>query len=210
MKAKFFLFSALCLIIFSSCTITVDFEDETGTFSAYVSAYSPYVTDGSYGSNQSNITNCPSPIAKSAFEYAKLYVASDTVYKLGAQDPLRSIQIDCSGLVIMCYKYALVNTKYQLLVSDMTANYMYTNASTHIEKADLKKGNLIFMGEPGCTSVTHIALFGKHENGRIYFIDSTQKDTNNDGVYDIDGVTYRDYPEDDARFKAFGRMRVRY
>ena len=92
----------------------------------------------------------------------------------------------------------------------MTASYMYTNASTHIDKADLKKGNLIFMGEADSNSVTHIALFEKIENGRIYFIDSTQKDTNGDGINAIDGVSYRDYPEDDSRFKAFGRMRVKY
>ena len=152
----------------------------------------------------------PDEISERAYSFAELYEQSDTEYHLGGQDPVRAIQIDCSGLIVMCYKYALVDTKYQLLVSDMSANYMYTNASTHIDKADLKKGNLIFMGEAGSNSVTHIALFEKIENGRIYFIDSTQKDTNGDGINDIDGVSYRDYPEDDSRFKAFGRMRVKY
>ena len=152
----------------------------------------------------------PDEISERAYSFAELYEQSDTEYHLGGQDPVRAIQIDCSGLIIMCYKYALVDTKYQLLVSDMSANYMYKNASTHIDKADLKKGNLIFMGEASSNSVTHIALFEKIENGRIYFIDSTQKDTNGDGINDIDGVTYRDYPEDDSRFKAFGRMRVKY
>ena len=129
-------------------------------------------------------------ISERAYSFAELYEQSDTEYHLGGQDPVRAIQIDCSGLIIMCYKYALVDTKYQLLVSDMTANYMYTNASTHIDKADLKKGNLIFMGEADSNSVTHIALFEKIENGRIYFIDSTQKDTNGDGINDIDGMFY--------------------
>ena len=154
--------------------------------------------------------DAPDSISERAYSFAELYEQSDTEYHLGGQDPVRAIQIDCSGLIIMCYKYALVDTKYQLLLSDMSANYMYTNASTHIDKADLKKGNLIFMGEAGSNLVTHIALFDKIENGRIYFIDSTQKDTNGDGINDIDGVTYRDYPEDDSRFKAFGRMRVKY
>lgn len=67
-----------------------------------------------------------------------------------------------------------------------------------------------YLGEAGSNSLTHIALFDKLENGRIFFIDSTQKDTNGDGVNDIDGVTYRDYAEDDSQFKAFGRMRVKY
>ena len=61
-----------------------------------------------------------------------MYEQSDTEYHLGGQAPVRAIQIDCSGLIIICYKYALVDTKYQLLVSDMTANYMYTNASTDL------------------------------------------------------------------------------
>ena len=154
--------------------------------------------------------DAPDEISERAYSFAELYEQSETEYHLGGQDPVRAIQIDCSGLIVMCYKYALVDTKYQLLVSDMTANYMYTNASTHIDKADLKKGNLIFMGETNSDSVTHIALFDKLENGRIYFIDSTQKDTNGDGVNDIDGVSYRDYTEDDSRFKAFGRMRLKY
>ena len=34
----------------------------------------------------------------------------------------------------MSYKYALVDTKYQLLENDRTANYMYQNASAIIDK----------------------------------------------------------------------------
>ena len=201
MKAKFFLFSALCLIIFSSCTITVDFEDETGTFSAYVSAYSPYVTDGSYGSNQSNITNCPSPIAKSAFEYAKLYAASDTVYKLGAQDPLRSIQIDCSGLVIMCYKYALKNTGYSLVQSDMSSSYMYEHAS--IRTTTPRRGDLIFMGDSNSSKITHVAIFDRFEGDQVYFIDSTS-------VGRTTGVSERHYSRNDKRIKSYGIMKLKY
>ena len=201
MKAKFFLFSALCLIIFSSCTITVDFEDETGTFSAYVSAYSPYVTDGSYGSNQSNITNCPSPIAKSAFEYAKLYAASDTVYKLGAQDPLRSIQIDCSGLIIMCYKYALKNTGYSLVQSDMSSSYMYEHAS--IRTTTPRRGDLIFMGDSNSSKITHVAIFDRFEGDQVYFIDSTS-------VGRTTGVSERHYSRNDKRIKSYGIMKLKY
>lgn len=154
--------------------------------------------------------DAPAEISERAYYFAELYEPSDTEYHLGGQDPVRAIQIDCFGLIILCYKYALVDTKYQLLLPDMAANYMFKNASTHINKADLKKGNLIFMGDAGSSEVTHIALFEKFENGRIYFIDNTQKDINGDGINDIDGVTYRDYPENDARFKAFGRMRLKY
>src|SRR5574344_545537 len=77
----------------------------------------------------------PAEIAQRAFNFAELYEQYETVYVLGGQDPARSaIKIDCSGLIIMCYKYALVDTKYQLLENDMTANYMYQNASAIIDK----------------------------------------------------------------------------
>lgn len=153
----------------------------------------------------------PAEIAERAFNFAELYEQSETVYVLGGQDPARSaIKIDCSGLIIMSYKYALVDTKYQLLENDMTANYMYQNASTIIKKEQLRKGDLIFMGEADSDKVTHIAVFEKSENGIIYFIDSTQKDTDGDGVDDINGVTRRNYSENDKRFKAFGIMRIKY
>lgn len=159
----------------------------------------------------------PSEIAARAFSFAELYESSDTVYGWGGQDPVRSIKIDCSGLVIMCYKYALVDTKYQLLLPDMSANYMYEKASTHIEKSALRKGDLLFMVNldedgkvPENPTVSHIALFEKIEDGKIHFIDSTKKDSDDDGIIDIDGVTRRCYSEDDLRFYAFGRMRVRY
>ena len=97
-----------------------------------------------------------------------------------------------------------------LLENDMTANYMYQNASTIIDKSNLRKGDLIFMGEADSDKITHIAIFEKSENGIIYFIDSTQNDINGDGVDDINGVTRRNYSENDKRFKAFGIMRIKY
>ena len=156
------------------------------------------------------IINAPAEIAERAYRFAELYAQSETAYAFGGQDALRAIQIDCSGLVIMCYKYALVDTKHSLLLPDMTADYMYRNAATMIDKSELKKGNVIFMGEAESQKITHIALFDRTENGNIYFIDSTQKDTNGDGINDIDGVTHRFYAENDARFKGFGMMRIRY
>lgn len=142
-------------------------------------------------------------IVARAYKFAELYKDSDTKYKYGGQDAVRTIYIDCSGLVIMCYKYALVDTKYSLLKSDMTANYIFFNASTKIDKESLRQGDLIFMGELNSSEITHIAIFSKIENEQIYFIDSTQKD-------DIDGVTERNYSINDKRFKSFGIMRVKY
>lgn len=147
--------------------------------------------------------DAPNEIVERAYKFAELYKNSDTKYKYGGQDAVRSIYIDCSGLVIMCYKYALVDTKYSLLESDMTANYIFKNASTKAEKENLRQGDLIFMGELNSSEVTHIAIFNKIENEQIYFIDSTQKD-------DIDGVTERSYSINDKRFKSFGIMRIKY
>jgi len=48
------------------------------------------------------------------------------------------------------------------------------------------------------------------ENEKVYFIDSTQKDDNNDGVYEINGVTARNYEKNDSRIKAYGKMRLAY
>ena len=146
---------------------------------------------------------CPAEIANRAFSFAELYEAADTIYEWGGQDPVRSaIGIDCSGLVVMCYKYALVDTRYSLILPDMSSGYIYQNAANIVPVSGIRKGDLIFMGEKDSLSVTHIALFDRMENGRIYFIDSTEKD-------DINGVTRRFYDADDARFKAFGQMKLK-
>lgn len=155
-------------------------------------------------SENGTVVDCPAEIAARAFRFAELYRDSDTVYEWGGQDPVRSaIAIDCSGLVVMCYKYATVDTKYSLLLSDMSAGYMRENSAAIIELEQMRRGDLIFMGEEDSSDVTHIALFDCMENGSVYFIDSTEKD-------DISGVSRRSYSKDDGRFKAFGIMRLRY
>ena len=155
-------------------------------------------------SDNFTVIDCPTDIAARAFRFAELYKDSDTEYGLGGQSPVRSaISIDCSGLVIMCYKYAMVDTKYSLLVSDMTAAYMYKNASSPVTLDKMRQGDLIFMGEADSSVVSHIAIFDCVENGNIYFIDSTEKG-------DINGVTRRCYAVDNSRFKAFGIMKIQY
>lgn len=65
-----------------------------------------------------------------AFKFAEEYEKSDTEYKWGGQSPLRAVlQLDCSGLVVMCYKYAIVDTGYSLIEDDMSSSFMYENAS---------------------------------------------------------------------------------
>jgi len=115
--------------------------------------------------------DCPDEICERAFEFALLYKETGMKYEHGGQSPLRFAGIDCSGLVVMCYKYALVDTKYRLLFDDASANAVYTNYST--PTIFPRRGDLIFMGEVDTISVTHIAIFDKMENGKVYFIDST-------------------------------------
>ena len=150
------------------------------------------------------VVDCPAEIAARAFRFAELYEDSETIYEWGGQSPLRSaIAIDCSGLVIMCYKYAMVDTKYSLLLSDMSAGYMYENAASIVPLEKMRKGDLIFMGEEDSQKVTHIALFDCKEDGNVYFIDSTEKEN-------ISGVSRRSYESDDKRFKSFGVMKLQY
>ncbi len=148
-----------------------------------------------------NVIDCPEEIANSAFEFAELYEKEDTVYVWGGQDPLRAIRLDCSGLVVMCYTYALENTDYKLLLPDMASSYMCENASTHVLLEDMRHGDLLFMGDKGDTkTVNHIAIFDCVKNGRIYFIDCTNS---------VNKVSRRSYPVNDTHFKYFGMMRVK-
>lgn len=141
-------------------------------------------------------------IKNRAFEFAKLYAESDTEYECGGQSPVRTVKkIDCSGLVIMCYKYALVDTKFTLLENDMTSSYMYEYASE--KTLSPERGDLIFMGEVGTNKITHIAIYDKEENGEIYFIDSTQNET-------VNGVTERHYEKTSEKIKSFGIMKLKY
>lgn len=158
-------------------------------------------TDGAED-KEYTVVDCSKEIKTRAFRFAELYRDSDTEYVLGGQSPVRAaIQIDCSGLVIMCYKYAIVDTKYLLIESDMTANYIFKNASTITETPE--QGDLIFMGELGTDSVTHIAIYDREENGEIYFIDCTDNG-------EVNGVTERHYAKNNKKFKSFGVMKLKF
>ena len=152
------------------------------------------------------IITAPKDIRGRAFRFAELYRDSDTEYEWGGQTPVRAaIKIDCSGLVVMCYKYALVDTKYLLIENDMSSAYIYEHASEPTTSPE--RGDLIFMGseepEDGEPKISHIAIFDREENGEIYFIDSTDNGT-------VNGVTERHYPTDSKKFKAFGIMKIKY
>lgn len=153
------------------------------------------------------IVSCPKEIKEKAYYYASLYEKEDSEYLLGAQDPLpRTIKMDCSGLIVMCYSYALKDTPYSLLEEDMAVDYMYHSASIPTNKPS--KGDLIFMGAKDDKGTpTHIAIFEKIVDNNVYFIDATNK-TNDDGSV-INGITHRYYPTSDPRIKGYGKMKLK-
>lgn len=189
-RIALFLVPVYFISLFVSCR---PFDDEKGTDT---------------GTDEGVIVECPEDIASRAFSFAELYRDSDTEYKWGGQDPLRSIKLDCSGLVVMCYKYALVDTSYSLLFDDTTAYMMFAKFSFETESP--RKGDLVFMGSENEDKVSHIALFSGTEEDTdtnyVVFIDSTQK--RDDEGKEINGVTERKYKKDDKRIKAFGRMKL--
>lgn len=145
--------------------------------------------------------DCPADIANGAFYFAQQYINSGIPYVYGGQSPLRSAGIDCSGLVVMCYKYALVDTKYSLIQTDMSTAYMYDYAITKTNINNLRKGDLIFFVNDN--SINHLGIFSHIENDNIYFIDSTKIEAEN-----INGVTLRHFPLSDNRIKGGGIMRL--
>lgn len=180
---KSLLFFGLVILIFSSCS----FEFLTGI---------RYVT------SSFTTIDCPTEIISRAFKFAELYEKEDTVYEWGGEDPLRNtIGIDCSGLVIMCYKYAMVDTEYKLLNEDMTAQNIHDYASTKKSVSSVQKGDLVFIGPEGSKEITHIGFFQKYEDNIVYILDSSS---------DSNGVHYNTYSVDSKKIKGYGRMRVKY
>ena len=155
------------------------------------------------------IVECPANIAARVYDYAVKYSEADTEYQWGGQDPLRAIQVDCSGLVIRCYQYALEGTGYSLLLPDMSSAYMYENAATLVPLEFLRPGDLIFMGEKNSSNITHIAIYARTEGDTIYFIDSTEKSSEGKAPA-VNGVTERSYSRTDKRFKSGGIMWLKH
>jgi|GEM_PF-883852 len=149
------------------------------------------------------IISCPSEIATRALFFAKEYKNRETIYEWGGRDGLRSIGIDCSGLIVRCYRYAVSEvTGYSLTFENATVETLFNK---HSFKTDNPvAGDLIFMGDEDESFPTHIALYVKIVNNNIYFIDSTKKD----GAAPINGVTERFYNKDDKRFKSFAKIKV--
>ena len=149
--------------------------------------------------------SCPKEIAARALFFANEYKNRDTIYEWGGRDGLRSIGIDCSGLIVRCYRYAVSEqTGYSLTFENATVKTLFNKHS--IKTDNPVAGDLIFMGDENESFPTHIALYVKIVDNDIYFIDSTKKDTP-DGK-NINGVTERYYHKTDKRFKSFGKIKI--
>ena len=152
--------------------------------------------------NTPELIECPEAIAKKALIHAIDYSNADTEYSWSGREPLRSIKVDCSGLVVNCYKYAVNKTQYSLPFQDATVSTIFSQWSVKINSP--RQGDLIFMGD-NKNDPTHMSLFVKEDDAYIFFIDSTLKPEDN-----INGVSERFYPKDDNRFLSFGRLLVTY
>ena len=145
------------------------------------------------------ILEAPDTIRHNAWIEADSYLGME--YEWGGQDfPPRGI--DCSGLVVNVYYSAVQGTRYCLLFSDASVLNIYESYSHETDQPE--QGDLIFMGDADSDQISHIAIFGEIKQETVHFIDSTLKDDP-----PINGVTYRKYPLNDPRIKAFGRLLLR-
>lgn len=137
----------------------------------------------------------PESVRNAALMYAQKYAELGAVYEWGAQDPLpKIIKVDCSGLVVRCYQYACSDFGYSLPFTDMNAAGMAEYCDT---VSPPEAGDLIFMGDNN--SISHVALFEKFENQKVYFIDSTDL---------TGGVSERSYPLDSDKIIQYGRLHL--
>ena len=134
-------------------------------------------------------------IRNQVLEYAELYCKADTEYVWGGQDTLRSIKVDCSGMVINCYKYGIKGTNYKLLFDDTTSSNLYSKFTNHTTNP--KPGDLIFMGDKNSSTINHVGIFVKFDNEYVHFIDATE------GI----GVSKRKYQKSNKVIKGYGEMK---
>lgn len=159
----------LCLIL--SCNVNVRFTDEEKKYKT-----------------EESITNkgieAPESIRLKAYESAAYYVYKKIPYVWGGDyyiEPTRSNGVDCSGLIINNYKYAVKDTEYSLPFSDSTAQNMYLKYTNPVSNPE--KGDLIFWRNKQ-DQIYHVAIFEKESGDYYYFIDSTEFEG-------VNGVTYR-------------------
>jgi hypothetical protein len=156
----------------------------------------------SFSPDTVNKIECPKDIGEKVVEYAKMYVERDTEYEWGGQDFLEkngTIKIDCSGLIVNCFKYSVAGTRYSLFFDDAAVIDFYNMWTINVN--DPRAGDLIFMGEVGNIPPSHMSIFVRMDNENIYFIDTTLKDEEG-----INGVNERYYIKNDPKFISFARL----
>ncbi|QEN03930.1 CHAP domain-containing protein [Thiospirochaeta perfilievii] len=142
----------------------------------------------------------PELVRLKAYFAAEYYLESELNYQLGGNEtvyvpPYRSLikGIDCSGLIINVFKYAVENTDYVLpfgynngILNDKTADELYKYFTVNVSNPG--KGDLIFWKDKN-DNAFHVAILEKIESGYYHFIEANELPS-----YDIDGVGYRTLP----------------
>ena len=172
-------------------------KDETVGNGNQSNGYDDYSNNsGSYNSYTPS-----SELGGRVVEEALVYTGIPTYYATGGQDMARGIKrIDCSGLVINCYKNALKGTDYTLPFNDTTAYNLFAQYSTPTDNPE--PGDLIFMSYD--SYVDHVGIFTEIRGNEIYFIDATLNQYNKSGQ----SVNVRHYPIGDYRVSGFGKMTI--
>ena len=137
----------------------------------------------------------PRPLREEAYRTAEQYIGME--YEWGGQDHYSVKGIDCSGLVVGCYREATEDTRYILPFSDAAVSGIHQQYSVPAEQP--ARGDLVLMGGPQEDTVSHIAVLDAVEAGTVYFIDASTSG-------DFDGVEHRSYALDDPRIKDFARL----
>ncbi len=92
-------------------------------------------------------------------------------YEWGGQDWWwNGGSVDCSGLVINVYKEACEDSGYTLPYEDSTVLEIYNSYSIHTDAPRI--GDIIFMVDPGASTLTHIAILVAKDSESIKFIDA--------------------------------------
>jgi len=152
-----------------------------------------------------SVIECPESIRERVVFYAREYTQRDTLFEWGGRDLLEKegvLEVDCSGLIVRAYQYAVKGTKYALLFEDTNVSSLYTYFTIPIDVP--KPGDLIFMGTNINNPPSHMSIFVCMDNDNTYFIDSTIKEE--DG---IDGATLRHYAKDNSKILFFARLLVK-
>lgn len=175
------LYFVIVIILVSACTIDFKFLDHDEFYGLDNS------TTGDNKVDSGVAVTALDKIRLKAYYAAEYYLDSEMEYELGGDDeiyiPPYTRGIDCSGLIIDCYIFAVEDTDYSMPFKDKTADNIYHHYSSDVIIP--QKGDLIFWTDES-DHAYHIALYEKTESNKYYFIESNYLPK--DG---INGVAYR-------------------